>query len=97
MDAVTVPDDKRGCLQDVHWSHGSFGYFATYSLGSFYAAQFYAQALRSFRAWKRKSATAVHNPCCSGFDRACTATARRLPATTYAGSLPENRWKPNSL
>jgi len=41
---VSVPDDKQGCLQDVHWSHGSFGYFPTYSLGSFYAAQFYAQA-----------------------------------------------------
>jgi carboxypeptidase Taq len=38
---VTVPDDVRGCLQDVHWSHGSFGYFATYSIGSLYAAQFY--------------------------------------------------------
>jgi carboxypeptidase Taq len=41
---VTVPDDKRGCLQDVHWSHGSFGYFPTYSLGSFYAAQFFRTA-----------------------------------------------------
>jgi carboxypeptidase Taq len=41
---VDVPDDKRGCLQDVHWSHGSFGYFPTYSLGSFYAAQFFANA-----------------------------------------------------
>ncbi len=41
---VDVPDDKQGCLQDVHWSHGSFGYFATYSLGSFYAAQFWDQA-----------------------------------------------------
>jgi carboxypeptidase Taq len=41
---VQVPDAKRGCLQDVHWSHGSFGYFPTYSLGSFYAAQFYAKA-----------------------------------------------------
>ncbi|NOT93106.1 carboxypeptidase M32 [Ferruginibacter sp.] len=39
---IEVPDDKRGCLQDVHWSHGSFGYFATYSLGSLYAAQLYA-------------------------------------------------------
>ena len=39
---VTVPDDKRGCLQDIHWSHGSFGYFATYSLGSIIAAQLYA-------------------------------------------------------
>ncbi len=43
---VTVPDDKKGCLQDVHWSHGSFGYFATYSLGSMYAAQLYAAILK---------------------------------------------------
>jgi carboxypeptidase Taq len=42
---VDVPDDKTGCLQDVHWSHGSFGYFPTYSLGSFYAAQFYQSAV----------------------------------------------------
>jgi carboxypeptidase Taq len=41
---IKVPDDKKGCLQDVHWSHGSFGYFPTYSLGSFYAAQFYNKA-----------------------------------------------------
>lgn len=41
---VDVPDDLRGCLQDVHWSHGSFGYFPTYSLGSFYAAQFFQAA-----------------------------------------------------
>lgn len=39
---IVVPDDKQGCLQDVHWSHGSFGYFATYSLGSLYATQFFA-------------------------------------------------------
>jgi len=42
---IEVPDDHRGCLQDVHWSHGSFGYFPTYSLGSFYAAQIYASAI----------------------------------------------------
>lgn len=41
---VEVSDDVHGVLQDIHWSHGSFGYFPTYSLGSFYAAQFYAQA-----------------------------------------------------
>ena len=42
---IAVPDDLQGCLQDVHWSHGSFGYFPTYSLGSFYAAQFWQQLL----------------------------------------------------
>lgn len=41
---IDVPNDAEGCLQDVHWSHGSFGYFPTYSLGSFYAAQFFASA-----------------------------------------------------
>jgi len=41
---VTVPDDRRGILQDIHWAHGSFGYFPTYSLGSFYAAQFFQKA-----------------------------------------------------
>jgi len=41
---VQPKDDKTGVLQDVHWSHGSFGYFPTYTLGSFYAAQFFHQA-----------------------------------------------------
>lgn len=41
---IIVPGDAQGCLQDVHWSHGSFGYFPTYSLGSLYAAQFFSAA-----------------------------------------------------
>ena len=38
---VDVPDDARGCLQDIHWSMGSFGYFPSYALGNLYAAQFW--------------------------------------------------------
>jgi carboxypeptidase Taq len=38
---VDVPDDRRGCLQDVHWSFGLVGYFPTYTLGNLYAAQFW--------------------------------------------------------
>ncbi|GAB4255856.1 MAG: carboxypeptidase M32 [Vicingaceae bacterium] len=38
---VDIPSDDKGILQDIHWSHGSFGYFPTYSLGSFFAAQFF--------------------------------------------------------
>ena len=41
---IDVPSDSLGVLQDIHWSHGSFGYFPTYTIGSFYAAQFYNQA-----------------------------------------------------
>lgn len=39
--------DAEGCLQDVHWSYGSFGYFPTYSLGSFYSAQIEAAIRKS--------------------------------------------------
>src|SRR5450432_1603584 len=54
---VEVTDDQQGCLQDVHWSHGSFGYFPTYSLGSFYAAQFFASALKSDPLIRKKMET----------------------------------------
>lgn len=43
---LEVPDDARGCLQDVHWSCGLFGYFPTYTLGNLYSAQFFAAAER---------------------------------------------------
>ncbi|HNQ24484.1 MAG TPA: carboxypeptidase M32 [Phycisphaerae bacterium] len=43
---VTPPNDAQGCLQDVHWSMGGFGYFPTYTLGNLYGAQFFAQAQR---------------------------------------------------
>lgn len=41
---LEVTHDAEGVLQDIHWSHGSIGYFPTYSLGSFYAAQLLAAA-----------------------------------------------------
>ncbi len=37
---IDVPDDKRGVLQDSHWSGGNIGYFPSYALGSAYGAQF---------------------------------------------------------
>src|ERR1700757_4536756 len=36
---LAVPDDRRGVLQDIHWSLGSLGYFPTYTLGNLNAAQ----------------------------------------------------------
>lgn len=41
---VTPPDDRLGCLQDVHWPSGAFGYFPTYTLGAMAAAQLYGAA-----------------------------------------------------
>ncbi len=36
---IDVPDDRRGCLQDIHWYDGAIGYFPTYTLGAMLAAQ----------------------------------------------------------
>jgi carboxypeptidase Taq len=41
---VDVPDDARGCMQDIHWSMGAMGYFPTYTMGNLYAAQFFEKA-----------------------------------------------------
>ena len=43
---VRPPNTAQGVLQDVHWSHGSFGYFPTYTLGSMVSAQLFAAASR---------------------------------------------------
>ncbi|CAN0492957.1 unnamed protein product [Ectocarpus sp. 12 AP-2014] len=37
---VDVPGDAEGCLQDIHWSVGAFGYFPSYTLGAVMACQF---------------------------------------------------------
>lgn len=44
---IVPPDDRQGCLQDVHWPSGAFGYFPTYTLGAMAAAQLYAAAQRT--------------------------------------------------
>src|SRR3546814_13859788 len=41
---IEVPDDRHGCLQDIHWPAGSIGYFPTYTLGAMAAAQLFAAA-----------------------------------------------------
>ena len=40
------PDDRRGVLQDIHWSGGAFGYFPSYCLGNMMAAQLWATVRR---------------------------------------------------
>ena len=44
---ITPPDDAQGCLQDIHWYDGGFGYFPSYTLGAMAAAQLMAAARRT--------------------------------------------------
>jgi carboxypeptidase Taq len=43
---ITPPNDDQGCLQDIHWYDGGFGYFPSYTLGAMAAAQLMAAARR---------------------------------------------------
>ena len=43
---LAPPDDARGCLQDIHWHDGAFGYFPSYTLGAMAAAQLMRAARR---------------------------------------------------
>jgi carboxypeptidase Taq len=45
--AVAPPDDRQGCLQDIHWYDGAWGYFPTYTLGAMTAAQLFDAAKRA--------------------------------------------------
>ncbi len=52
---ISTKDDYRdGCMQDVHWSAGAFGYFPTYTLGAMTAAQLFAAAVRQNPAIPRE-------------------------------------------
>jgi len=44
---VTPDNDRDGCLQDIHWYDGSWGYFPTYTLGAMIAAQLFEAARRT--------------------------------------------------
>src|SRR5262249_24077968 len=71
---VVPPKDAEGVLQDIHWSSGLIGYFATYPLGNLYGAQIHEAArraipdldariergeLKTLREWQRAH---VHSP-----------------------------------
>ncbi|MBU8538919.1 carboxypeptidase M32 [Falsiroseomonas tokyonensis] len=44
---ITPPNDALGCLQDIHWHDGAFGYFPSYTLGAMAAAQLMAALRRA--------------------------------------------------
>lgn len=50
---VSPNDHAHGCLQDVHWSMGAFGYFPSYTLGNLYASQFFEAFEKDHSDWQK--------------------------------------------
>jgi len=104
---IAPPDDRRGCLQDVHWSAGLIGYFPTYTLGNLGAAQLFAAARsalgdldgafsagenRPLLDWLRKEVH-QHGMRYKPADLIHNATGRPLAADAFMASL-ENKFAP---
>lgn len=102
---ITPDSDANGCMQDIHWPDGAFGYFPTYTLGAMVAAQLFDGAKKSIPglsahiqsgdftllySWLREK---VHSQGCrlSSPDLLKYATGQSLNASIYKKHL-ENRY-----
>lgn len=53
-----IPENNHeGCLQDIHWSMGGFGYFPTYTLGNLYAAHLFNGFTHEHADWEKRLAS----------------------------------------
>ncbi len=66
---IEPPNDRQGCLQDVHWSMGSFGYFPTYMLGNIYSAQIVQAAQKTIPNYTNEIASGNLAPLHSWLDQ----------------------------
>ena len=78
---IEVPDDRRGCLQDIHWSMGAIGYFPTYTLGNLYAAQLWEAIGRDVPALEERIARGEFGPLLEWLREKVHRHGRRYSAT----------------
>lgn len=98
---VVPPSDQNGCMQDIHWFDGAWGYFPTYTLGAMTAAQLFAAAERAvpdlhgaigrgdfapLLSWLRTNVHA-HGSRLSTRDLLIQATGAPLDPTIFLGHL----------
>jgi carboxypeptidase Taq len=77
---ITPADDSEGCLQDIHWSSGSLGYFPTYALGNIYAAQFFVAAETAVGPLDKQFAEGDFGPLKEWLNREIHQRGRQFPA-----------------
>ena len=78
---ITPGSAAEGCLQDVHWSAGLFGYFPTYALGNMYAAQFFAAAKEQIPGLEEQFAQGQFSELLNWLREHIHQQGQRFPAT----------------
>jgi carboxypeptidase Taq len=85
---ITPPDHSQGCLQDIHWYDGAFGYFPSYTLGAITAAQLFRTAIDgddSITAGIEKGDLARWS---GGYANTCTVSDRDIRPQTSSSRPP---------
>ncbi len=100
---ITPPSDREGCLQDIHWYDGAWGYFPTYTLGAMTAAQIFGAAktamptledeiakgnFAELMGWLKKNIHARASSL-STDDLLVEATGKKLDPNVFMGHLKE--------
>lgn len=78
---LKVDTDSNGCLQDVHWSLGSFGYFPTYTLGNLNASQLMHRASAAVEGLDSSLARGDYRPLLERLRDNVHRQGRRYPAS----------------
>lgn len=76
---LTPPNDALGCLQDVHWTRGMFGYFPTYSMGNLIGAQIWATLIKDVTNTEALMASGDFKPILGWLQENIYSKAKTLP------------------
>ena len=88
---MTPTSDREGCLQDIHWFDGAWGYFPTYTLGALTAAQMFAAARRTIPGLEREISRGQFAPLVAWLRETVHARAASVSAATI---IAETTGKP---
>jgi carboxypeptidase Taq len=88
---LTVPDDARGCLQDIHWSMGAIGYFPTYTLGNLYSAQIWEAVRKDLPDLDQQIGSGEFQPLLAWLREKIHRHGRRWPAEELGERVTGNR------
>jgi carboxypeptidase Taq len=75
---------RQGCLQDIHWTDGSFGYFPSYTLGAMYAAQYFAVMRRNMPDLDQRIAAGDLSAVFGWLDRISGARPAAIPQPNWS-------------
>lgn len=94
---MVPPDDRQGCLQDIHWSWGAFGYFPSYTLGNVYAAQLFEQAQADVAGLEQNMSAGEFRPLLGWLVDRVHRTGRKYPTAELIRRITGQEPSPAAL